>query len=221
MLLGVYKDLGVSGGIYPMNRPGFKRCVEKLREVGGGVIVAYAIDRIARINSEAFIRLMSELSSMNIRLYFVREEFVVHAILNNPFVGGILLNQIVSVSKLEREYISDRVRLAFQNPVVRQKFEKGFEKKTGLTLTKNLPDDVKRKVVEMRRNGATIREIAQALGISTFKVLKILTEAGLTKPKPGTCPRCFSKLEVDDYYGYVRVYHCKNCGYKYVEKIQL
>jgi len=218
-LIDIYSDIGVSGSIYPLKRPGFVRCVETLRKVGGGIIVAYALDRIARMNTYDFKKLIEELSNLNIRLYFVREESVIHIVLTNPLIGSKIVDDYAFYSKLEREYISDRVRLAFQNPNIRKKFEEEFEKKTGLKITKNLPKEIKDKVIELRKQGLTIREIAKNVGITTYKVLKILTEVGLTNLKPDTCPRCFSKLTTENILGYVKVYYCKNCGYKHIEKL--
>ena len=221
VLIDVCFDIGVSGSIYPMNRRGFRRCVELLKSVGGGVIVAYALDRVARIDTGDFAKLIDELSSMNIYLMFVREESVIHIVLSNPLIGKMVLQNIQSYAEIERELISDRVREAFKNPRVRQRFEEGFESKTGLKLTKNIPIEIKQRVVELRKKGLTIREIARETGLTTYRVLKILSEAGLVNRKRDVCPRCFSKLVVKNILGYVRVYYCRNCGYKYIEKIQI
>ena len=220
-LLDICYDIDVSGSIYPMNRRGFRRCVEKLKDVGGGVIVAYALDRVARIDTGDFTKLVEELSALNIRLYFVREESVIHIILSNPLIGKMVLQNIQSYAEIERELISDRVRMAFKNPRVRHRFEQRFEEKTGLVLTKNVPGELKQRVIELRKRGATIREIAKETGLSTYKVLKILAEANLVQRKQDTCPRCFSKLVVKNILGYVKVYYCRKCGFKNVEVVEI
>jgi len=80
--------------------------------------------------------------------------------------------------------------------------------------------------VEMYKSGASLRETARAFGLSLYEVRRILSAAGVYRPGPYTCPRCFSRLKVvertakvtNGKYSVVERLYCQNCGYEEIKE---
>jgi len=69
--------------------------------------------------------------------------------------------------------------------------------------------DLELIVVELYRKGYSKYAIARRLGISIYRVMKILVKHGLEKISENVCPRCFRKLvDLGD------VLYCPNCGFR-------
>ncbi len=64
-------------------------------------------------------------------------------------------------------------------------------------------------VVELYRRGQSKYAIAKRLGISIYRVMKILVKYGMEKVSENICPRCFRKLT-----DLGHLMYCPNCGYK-------
>jgi len=68
--------------------------------------------------------------------------------------------------------------------------------------------EIRRIVVELYKKGYSKYRISKKLGISMYKVKRILVEEGLEQVDENTCPRCF--IIMTDFGKY---YKCPKCGY--------
>ena len=215
-LLSIYDDIGVSGSTDPYQRPGFRRAIEELKRVGGGMLVVWSIDRISRQSIYDQVSLIAELAKQGVFVFSVAEESAFLQLYGgiNPYSmeqAGVLLEMRAVIARFERIMIKLRTRLAMQNPEVRRRQLQGMVR-AGYTVVELLPEDVKKQILELRRQGYSIRKIAEKLGLSYRAVYKVVKQAGEPGPSEQTCPRCFTRMilkrEIPP-----RLY-CPNCGYE-------
>ena len=212
--IGVYEDLGVSGFKDPLQRPGFRRAVEELEERGGGVIVAWSIDRVTRRGVKTFMDLLVSLAQRNISVYTVLEApiFDAAAAATGPLAQAMLEERLI-FAWLERELVRQRTKLAMQNPAVRRRMEEGIRRFYEEVLGVRRPErSDEEKVVELYRRGYSMRMIARETGLSYRMVRKILVKHGLVRVEPGVCPRCGARMQLVE--GLPPRYYCPGCGYE-------
>lgn len=98
----IFEDEGYSGG--NLQRPDFKRMMERVRKREFRAIVVYRLDRISR-NISDFTGLIDELTRLNVSFVSIREQF------DTSTPMGRAMMFIISVfSQLERETIAERIR---------------------------------------------------------------------------------------------------------------
>lgn len=98
----IFEDEGFSGG--NLNRPGFRRMMEQIRQGGCRAVVVYRLDRISR-NIGDFAGLIGELTGLGVSFISIREQF------DTGTPMGRAMMYIISVfSQLERETIAERIR---------------------------------------------------------------------------------------------------------------
>src|SRR3954464_5795402 len=86
---------------FSLDRPGIERVRRALRDGGADVVVAYAIDRLAR-NQQKLAVLVDEVEEAGARLDFVTERF------EDTAVGKLILTVRAFAAEVEREKISER-----------------------------------------------------------------------------------------------------------------
>ena len=222
-LLGVYEDIGVSGDVDPDRREGFRKAISQLEEKGGGILVAYSLDRITRLSLDRIHKVIKKLFEKNIMIYTIREDYLFSLAVSNPAFYHFLLSVLAFVSRLELELIRERTRQAMSNPTVRLKMKENFkkaliEKGKKVTLYEEIPEETKQLVADLYKRGYSYRKIAKIFNISLRHVRKILVEKGLITLPPDTCPRCFAKMRLKpESTPLKKIWHCKKCGYEKVE----
>lgn len=194
-LVEIFSDIGISGGVPPMDRPGFSSLIEFAKANNVGVIVVYSLDRVSR-DVHALLDTMAKLSSMGISIVSVRESFMANL---EPMQRMLTTTLLGIAFSFERYFIRERTRRAME-----------ALKAMGYTWSLEVGEDVKAKVRSMYISGASIRGIARELGLSTYAVRKILVEHGLIRLRPDECPRCFHRLKYDPMYDTL---YCPKCGY--------
>lgn len=140
-------------------RPQFKRAITFLKEGGADVLVAWKLDRISRSNFE-FQKLLREVGYK-----FVTVE-------DNMDLTD------------ERKKLEADIRIAFA-----EEERRNISKRTKLGLARaraegkrigrppKIPDDVKKKIIHLRKRGFTYREISQKLGVKENTVKTICYRA--------------------------------------------
>ncbi|MEM0467901.1 MAG: hypothetical protein QXT27_01715 [Pyrobaculum sp.] len=120
------------------------------------------------------------------------------------------------MATMEREFTRHRTKIAIERARKRGLIKNAAERYSHLIPT----------AVEMYKSGHSIGEISRALGLSMYEVRRLLSHAGVYRPTPTTCPRCFSKMKmvekdvkvIDGRYVVVERFYCQNCGYEEVRR---
>jgi len=107
-VLNVYEDIGVSGALPPVERPGFRKLLEAVDGADG--VVVYALDRIARSLSE-LVEVFKLLEAKGKVIISVRESWLQQL---DPAVRKLIVAILGWAAEMERMFISERTKLALQ-----------------------------------------------------------------------------------------------------------
>jgi putative DNA-invertase from lambdoid prophage Rac len=107
-VLGVYEDIGVSGALPPIERPGFRKLLEALDGADG--IVVYALDRLARSLGE-LVDVFKTIEARGKVIVSVRESWLQHL---DPAVRKLVIAVLGWAAEMEQQFIRERTRLALQ-----------------------------------------------------------------------------------------------------------
>jgi DNA invertase Pin-like site-specific DNA recombinase len=208
-----YIDKGVSGASPPWERPAFRRLIEEVQsgavEPRPSILLVYEISRLVRSFQELFALLDLVEGKLNLTVVSASEREHVLQSLDGPY-RQFLRAVLAFVATMERELIRQRTKVAMERARREGKISSGMEK---------MGEEEKKRAVEMWRSGASLGEIASALGVSQFTVRKLLASA---ERRVGVCPRCLHKMYVVDrraveHRGKMKIvvrYYCRNCGYE-------
>lgn len=195
-----FEDIGVSGGISCFLRPGFKKLLEFCEQSNVKVIFAYSIDRITRSDLDFEALVYDLIGKRGYRIITVKDgEYSRESLTPDK---RIYLQLRLAIADIERYLIRIRTRDAMS-----KKFERGVPWGKFCKITHELEE----KIVQLFRQGYSIRKIALELGVNRRVVYFILWKWGLWKLPEDTCPRCLSKMEPDRHF--VGHWFCRNCGF--------
>ena len=183
-----YWDYATSGATHPLARPGFRRLVQDL-EAGAVRVRLLVVPELSRL-ARRVADLLDVLNLLEARLgVLVVSASPAEQAMNvlDPGFRQLIRTLIGMVAQMERELIRARARAAVERARQQGKIRNVAEK---------APETVKRRVVEMYRRGASLRQIVKATGLTSYAVRRILSEAGLYRPTPLTCPRCMHRMRV-------------------------
>lgn len=124
------------------------------------IVMVWSIDRLAR-SVEHFVKITNELNSLGVKLFFAKE-----SIDGNTPTGKALLQMCAVVAELERSLISERVSLGIRASI--QKRGKWHGRPTNLT------PQVKDKIIQLRRDGVSIRKIAKENKVGCGTIYNVL-----------------------------------------------
>jgi DNA invertase Pin-like site-specific DNA recombinase len=125
------------------------------------VVLVAAFDRIAR-NVRHFLEVLDELNHLNIQFISMRENIDT----GGP-LGRAMLTIIGAISELERSLIAERVRAGMR----RAKLEGRRIGRTPLNINRE-------QVVQDRRSGMSLTQVAKKHRISRASVCRLVREAG-------------------------------------------
>lgn len=208
-----YIDVGVSGATEPWERPAFRQMADEVNklEPRPKVLLVYEISRLVRSFQELFTLL--DIVENRLGLVVVSASEREQALQSLDGVYRQFLRAVLAfVATMEREFIRQRTKVALERARAVGKIWNVAEKR----------GDIAQAVVDMYLSGASLRETARAFGLSLYEVRRILSAAGVYRPGPYTCPRCFSKMKVversakvsNGRYTVVERLYCPNCGYE-------
>jgi DNA invertase Pin-like site-specific DNA recombinase len=153
-----YEDRGVCGK--KARRPGLDLLMADARRKKFSVVLVAAFDRIAR-STRNFLQVIDELDSMGIEFISRRENVDT----NGP-MGRLFVTMISAIAELERSLVVDRVKSGMR----RAKLE-------GRQIGRARLDVNREQVVQDRRSGLSLTQVAKKHGISRASVCRLMKEA--------------------------------------------
>jgi len=149
-IVQVYEDVGVSGALPPVERPGFRKLLESIDGVDG--IVVYALDRLARSLSE-LVDVFKLVESKGKVIVSVRELWLQHL---DPSVRKLIIAILGWAAEMERMLIVERTKLA----LARLK-AKGVR----LGRPRKVNEAIALEAIRYVERGYTLKDAAKILGV--------------------------------------------------------
>jgi DNA invertase Pin-like site-specific DNA recombinase len=162
-VMGIYEDRGVCGK--KARRPGLDALMADARKKKYGVVLVAAFDRIAR-STRNFLQIVDELDSLGIEFISRRE-----GVATGDAMGRLFMTIISAIAELERSLIVERVRAGMR----RARLE-------GRQIGRARLDVDRDHVVQDRRSGMSLTQVARKHGISRASVCRLVKEARDTSP---------------------------------------
>ncbi len=163
-VLEVYEDVGVSGALPPVERPGFKRLLEALeQDQGVDGIVVYALDRIARSLSE-LVEVFKLLESKGKVIISVRESWLQQL---DPTVRKLVIAVLGWAAEMERMFISERTKLALARLKAR-----GVK----LGRPRKVNETIALEAIKYIERGYTLKDAAKILGVGYKTLARFIHE---------------------------------------------
>ena len=160
-----YEDRGVCGK--KARRPGLDLLMADARRKKFSVVLVAAFDRIAR-STRNFLQVIDELDSMGIEFISRRENVDT----SGP-MGRLFVTIISAIAELERSLVVDRVKSGMR----RAKLE-------GRQIGRARLDVNREQVVQDRRSGMSLTQVAKKHGISRASVCRLMKEASTDPDVP-------------------------------------
>jgi DNA invertase Pin-like site-specific DNA recombinase len=158
-IAGEYVDAGVSGA--KDSRPELNRLISDAHRRRFDAVVVWRFDRFARSVSH-LLRALETFNSLGIAFVSLSEQ-----IDTSTPTGKMIFTVLGAVAELERSLIAERVRAGLRN--ARAKGKRLGRPPVNLDYS---------QVAQMRTEDCSIREIAEALGVSRSLVHKTLANRG-------------------------------------------
>jgi putative DNA-invertase from lambdoid prophage Rac len=154
-VLNVYEDIGVSGALPPVERPGFRKLLEAVDGADG--LVVYALDRIARSLGE-LVEVFKLLEARGKVIVSVRESWLQHL---DPAVRKLVIAVLGWAAEMERMFISERTKLALQRLKA-----KGVK----LGRPRKVNETIALEAIRYVEKGYPLKHVAKILGVG-YKTL--------------------------------------------------
>ena len=151
-------DEGISGSKGRSDRPGFDRIFELVDQKAVGAVMAWSVDRIGR-SLQDLVALMKELQRNSVDLYCHQQS------INTATPAGRMTFSIFgALGEYERSLIIERIHAG----IARAKAE-------GVRFGRPrvYGDEVRAQVIELRRTGMRMRDIARELGVGFGTVWRV------------------------------------------------
>jgi DNA invertase Pin-like site-specific DNA recombinase len=158
-IVDVYKDIGVSGALPPVERPSFKKLLEALDGADG--IVVYALDRLARSLGE-LVEVFKLLESKGKVIVSVRESWLQHL---DPSVRKLIVAVLGWAAEMEQMFIRERTKLALQRLKAR-----GVK----LGRPRKVNEATALKAIEYVQRGYTLKDVSKLLGVGYTTLARLI-----------------------------------------------
>jgi len=158
-----FRDIGVSGAVKPIDRPGFQALIERVREKPRPVLI-YELSRLGRSFYETLeaLRALEELGAPVIAVS-PKEGFLQNL---DPSVRKLILAIFSWVAERERELLIQRTK----EGMLRAKLQGRHVGRPRKPIDLN-------KVRELREKGLSLADIARLMGVSYSTLRRRLKEA--------------------------------------------
>jgi site-specific DNA recombinase len=164
-IVKIYTDVGISGSKSKEQRPQLNELVKDAKDGQFSIVMIYALDRLGR-DTRHLLNLIAEFKGYGVDLVSLRENLD----LTTP-IGRTVCSILASISQLERELISERIKVALATKK-QMALERGEVFYVGKKPVIN--DEIISKCHELRSQKLSMREIALALNISKASVERSL-----------------------------------------------
>ena len=153
-----YEDRGVCGK--KARRPGLDALMADARRKKFSVVLVAAFDRIAR-STRNFLQIIDELDSMEIEFISRRE-----GVATGDAMGRLFVTIISAIAELERSLVVERVKSGMR----RARLE-------GRQIGRARLDVDREQVVNDRRSGMSLTQVAKKHNVSRASVCRLMKEA--------------------------------------------
>lgn len=156
----IYADAGYSGK--NMDRPAYTRMLEDFKRGETKTLYVYKLDRLSRSLSD-LLMLLNRLNELSIDMISIKDNID----MGTPS-GKLMMHMLGAFAEFERSVILERTRGGIAN--ARAKGVK-FGRPSSITT------ELKARMVELNKNGLSIRKIAKELNVGITTVATTLTVA--------------------------------------------
>jgi DNA invertase Pin-like site-specific DNA recombinase len=153
-----YEDRGVCGK--KARRPGLDLLMADARRKKFSIVLVAAFDRIAR-STRNFLQIIDELDGMGIEFISRRE-----GVATGDAMGRLFVTIISAIAELERSLVVERVKSGMR----RARLE-------GRQIGRARLDVNRQQVIQDRRSGMSLTQVAKKHGISRASVCRLMKEA--------------------------------------------
>jgi DNA invertase Pin-like site-specific DNA recombinase len=153
-----YEDRGVCGK--KARRPGLDALMADARRKRFSVVLVAAFDRIAR-STRNFLQVVDELDSLGIEFVSRRE-----GVATGDAMGRLFVTIISAIAELERSLVVERVKSGMR----RARLE-------GRQIGRSRLDVDRQQVIQDRRSGMSLTQVAKKHGISRASVCRLVKES--------------------------------------------
>jgi putative DNA-invertase from lambdoid prophage Rac len=174
-VMGEYVDRGISGA--KASRPALDRLKAEARKRAFDCVLVWKIDRWGRSLIDC-INGIRELASLGVRFIAVTQGIDTDD--SNP-AARLMLNMMFAFAEFERELIQERIRAGitqYRRNVELNRYGRDVHSRTGKDLPTGRPMRIfnRGRALEMRRNGASWRAIAEELDVPVGTVRDAITK---------------------------------------------
>jgi len=160
-----YVDHGIGGT--KARRPALDRMLEDARRRRFDVLIVWSCDRLAR-STKHFLQVLDELDSCEVQFVSLREAFDTAGALGRAFLGIVAV-----LGEMERALLIERVR----SGMARARAE-------GRQIGRARLDVNRQQVIQDRRSGMSLTQVANTHRISRASVCRLMKEATSTSGAP-------------------------------------
>ena len=154
-----YVDHGFGGA--KARRPALDRMLDDARRRRFDVLLVWSCDRLAR-STKHFLQVIDELDSCDVQFVSLREAFDTSGALGRAFLGIVAV-----LGEMERALLIERVR----SGMARARAE-------GRQIGRARLDVNRQQVIQDRRSGMSLTQVAKKHGISRASVCRLMKEEG-------------------------------------------
>jgi len=155
---GEYVDHGFGGA--KARRPALDRMLEDARRRRFDTLIVWSCDRLAR-STKHFLQVLDELDSCGVQFVSLREAFDTSGALGRAFLGIVAV-----LGEMERALLIERVR----SGMARARAE-------GRQIGRARLDVNREQVIQDRRSGMSLTQVAKRHNISRASVCRLMKEA--------------------------------------------
>lgn len=153
-----YEDRGVCGK--KARRPGLDLLMADARRKKFSVVLVAAFDRIAR-STKNFLQIVDELDSLGIEFISRRE-----GVATGDAMGRLFVTIISAIAELERALVVERVKSGM-----------AMARRLGKPIGRARLDVNREQVIQDRRSGMSLTQVAKRHNISRASVCRLMKEA--------------------------------------------
>ncbi len=162
VIVDQYVDLGISGSTGRDKRPELDRMMKDAVKKKFDVVMCWSIDRLGR-SLQNCIEILNDLNAKNIDLYFDQQ-----SIDSTTPTGKLMFSMVAAFAEFEKSIIRERVLSGLET--ARKKGRIGGR-------PTNLTSAVREKILTMRKEGKSIKQIKAECSVGTATLYKVLKAA--------------------------------------------
>lgn len=160
-----YVDHGFGGA--KARRPALDRMLEDARRRRFEVLIVWSCDRLAR-STKHFLQVIDELDTCEVQFVSLREAFDTSGALGRAFLGIVAV-----LGEMERALLIERVKSGMARA-----------RQEGRQIGRARLDVDRRQVIQDRRSGMSLTQVAKKHGISRASVCRLMKESNTKPDKP-------------------------------------